>query len=119
MRKYLDTDKVYVYYFNEENQKLEKIAYELEIVDGFFQFYINHNSDYVMTSNKVDDIFVDEVSSKEIYENNQEKIDSSNAITSSNTISVYQIVIIALAAIILVLVIVLIVKSIRKNKNNN
>ena len=119
MRKYLDTDKVYVYYFNEENQKLEKIAYELEIVDGFFQFYINHNSDYVMTSNKVDDIFVDEVSSKEIYENNQEKIDSSNAITSSNTISVYQIVIIVLAAIILVLVIVLIVKSIRKNKNNN
>ena len=82
MRKYLDTDKVYVYYFNEENQKLEKIAYELEIVDGFFQFYINHNSDYVMTSNKVDDIFVDEVSSKEIYENNQEKIDSSNAITT-------------------------------------
>ena len=119
MRKYLDTDKVYVYYFNEENQKLEKIAYELEIVDGFFQFYINHNSDYVMTSNKVDDIFVDEVSSKEIYENNQEKIDSSTAITSSNTINVYQIVIIALAAIILVLVIVLIVKSIRKNKNNN
>lgn len=50
----LNGDKYYVYHIDEENSKLDKVAIEIQkSYDGYVEFYINHNSKYVITSKEV------------------------------------------------------------------
>ena len=52
----LKGDKLYIYHIDEKNNKLNKVAYELQkSYDGYIEFYINHNSKYVITSEEVKD----------------------------------------------------------------
>ena len=52
----LDKETYYVYYLDENNNKLNKVAVELQkSYDGYLEFYISHNSKYVITTKKVTD----------------------------------------------------------------
>lgn len=46
-------DSVYVYYYKEDSDKLVKVAMEIQANNGFYEFYINHNSKYIMTTEEV------------------------------------------------------------------
>ena len=50
----LTNDKYYIYYVDEDNNKLDKVAAELQKSDdGYLEFYINHNSKYVITNKEI------------------------------------------------------------------
>lgn len=50
MKQALGQSNVYVYYYDEQNQKLENIASNITVTsDSYFEFEITHCSDYVMT----------------------------------------------------------------------
>lgn len=46
-------DKAYVYYYKEDSDQLMKVAMEIQKNNGFYEFYINHNSKYIISSKEV------------------------------------------------------------------
>ena len=53
-------DKVYVYFYKEDKDKLVKVAMEIQSNKDFYEFYINHNSKYILTTAEVNEEVVDE-----------------------------------------------------------
>lgn len=52
---YTDGTKLYLYYYNEEKKQIEYIDSELEVVDGYVEFAIDHCSEYFLTATIVND----------------------------------------------------------------
>jgi hypothetical protein len=51
LSSYIKGDKFFVYYIDEDNNKLDKVAMEIQKSDnGYVEFYIDHNSKYVISS---------------------------------------------------------------------
>ena len=52
----LTGDKYYIYYADTKNDKLNKVALEVQKTsEGYIEFYINHNSKYVISSTEIKD----------------------------------------------------------------
>lgn len=51
--KFEDGDKLYLYYFNDQTNKMEYIDNHLTVKNGFVEFKIKHCSDYVLTASIV------------------------------------------------------------------
>ena len=85
----LKGNKYFIYHVDEENNKLNKVAVELQkSYNGYIEFYIDHNSKYVITSEEITDNVVlgddDEVmkvnSQKTTEKTNNNKSDGDNTI---------------------------------------
>ena len=49
-------EKYYIYYADTENDKLDKVALEVQKTpEGYIEFYINHNSKYILSSTEITD----------------------------------------------------------------
>lgn len=48
--KFDDGEKLYLYYYNEENKQIEYIDDGLKVKDGYVEFSIDHCSDYFLTA---------------------------------------------------------------------
>ena len=101
--KIINKDNANIYYYNEETDKFEVIKLNAEYnTNGYYEFYISHNSKYVVTTDKIDSEYVTET-------------------TEGNSLDVKTILTIAIPAVvifILLLVIILLVKKLNKAKNN-
>lgn len=53
--KYSDGTKLYLYYYNEEDDEIEYIDRGLKVKDGYVEFKIDHCSDYFLTTTIVND----------------------------------------------------------------
>ena len=55
-RKYLGEENLYVYYYNSVNKKMELVAANIDLrADGWIEFTIDHNSDFVITLGAIGD----------------------------------------------------------------
>jgi hypothetical protein len=52
--------QIYVYYYKEDSDKLVKVAMEIQSNNTFYEFYINHNSKYVLTTEEISEKVVEE-----------------------------------------------------------
>ena len=68
--KYKNGEKLFLYYYNESTGKLEEVAKDIEVKDGYVEFGLEHCSDYVLARND----------------------NSNNAQTSSMNITIYMII---------------------------
>lgn len=111
----LSGDKYYVYHLDEENNKLDKVAVEIQkSYDGYVEFYINHNSKYVITTKEVkdndvigkeDDMFVNNTSVAASHETNKDNDSKSNMLLG--------ICLCVIAVLILIIIVIL-----RRKPNN-
>lgn len=53
--KFMNGEKLYLYYYNPDYDQMEYIEHELEVKDGYVEFQINHCSDYFLTAAVVND----------------------------------------------------------------
>lgn len=101
--KIINKDNANIYYYNEATDKFEVIKLNAEYnTNGYYEFYISHNSKYVITTDNIDSKYVTETAEE-------------------NTMDVKTILTIAIpSAIILILLIVIIVLivKVKKAKNN-
>lgn len=96
--KYSNGDKVNVYYYNNDDSKLETIKEEVTVKDGYVEFEVSKGSDYFVTMSKING--------------------SSETVTSTKSTSKLPIIIIMILIIVaLVVAIIYFIK--KKNKNNN
>lgn len=53
--KYKNGQKLYLYYYNDENDTIEYIAHNIKVINGYIDFEIDHCSDYILTTTIVND----------------------------------------------------------------
>lgn len=99
IEKYFDSEVLYVYYYDESENSISKVAMEVQKSDGFFEFYINHNSKYILASQEVKDIENDSA----LNENEKGK----DITSSKNNTVLYTVIglIVALCAIISIVIV--------------
>ena len=111
VEKYFDSEVLYVYYYDEANDNILKVAMEVQKNDGFFEFYINHDSKYILTSEKIKENNSNIENDSALNENTKEK---DNSPKNSNNIVLY----ISIGASALVVAIITCVLIAKKNKTN-
>lgn len=101
--KIINKDNANIYYYNEATDKFEVIKLNAEYnTNGYYEFYISHNSKYVITTDNIDSEYITET-------------------TEESTMDIKAILTIAIpSAVILILLIVIIVLiiKVKKAKNN-
>ncbi len=115
-RDFIGTEDLQVYYLDEENDMLDPVAKKINMTeDGYYEFYIEHNSSYIITdktpsiqflSNKTEDLLLNEEANTEDYKINEENNSANAEITSTNEKS--NVLLIVISSVILVLTILLI-----------
>ena len=115
----LTGNEFYIYYADTENDKLKTVALGVqETADGYIEFYINHNSKYVISSK--------EITNKEILGEDDSsmtkniELKKETGTISKNTIMLY--IIIAVTCILIVITLIAIIKKNNKkatNESNN
>lgn len=110
MRKILGEKPVYVYYYDETGKKLEKVAMKISLTeDGYYEFYINHNSKYLISNNEVDAQYI---SDKNSALNGTDSMDlNSDEATNYNKEIIAGISMIAIILIVLIIVGFIITRS--------
>ncbi len=107
----LNGDKYYIYYVDTENDKLKKVALELQKTsEGYIEFYINHNSKYLISSKEITKQTILGEDDSLLAKNTALKEKSS--IKKSNPIILYSVI-----AVICIAVIAIVVA--RKTKKHN
>lgn len=80
LKNYLGLKELYVYYYNTDEKMFSTVATKIELnSEGYYEFYITHNSTFVLTKNSIDQKYVSKIHD-EVYEINNlsEKEDSIN-----------------------------------------
>lgn len=109
LEKYFESDVLYVYYYDEKNDNISKVAMEVQKNDGFFEFFINHNSKYILTSEEVREV---EIVADTIFTENA-KI---NATTGNNNNILLYGGIGVLAVLFIIVVVIIVVRSKKKKE---
>ena len=122
----------YTYYYDEQAKLFDRVTMQISLTDdNYYEFYINHNSDYLMVSeqinnqfvsNKTDDYILNGGKAENINNNGNENelIGNINSIPEKETKennSMLLIIIIAFATLFILIVVILLL--IKKNKNRD
>ncbi|MBR1540955.1 MAG: hypothetical protein IJ629_07465 [Clostridia bacterium] len=85
--KILDNKNTNVYYFNEMENNFNKVAMQIIASgDGYYEFYINHNSKYIMTLGEINPEYVSsDMSDLELNSSTPSETTSLNSATYSST----------------------------------
>ena len=112
LREYIG-EEVYVYYYDKDDDKMFTDILGDSIVlndNGWFEFKISHNSDYILTNKKPDTKYIKE--DKELIEANEEFVANKEKKSNKKLI----IIVCAIVAVLVVLGIVLVVLRKRNKK---
>lgn len=121
----INKDKAYVYYYDEENKKFEKVMLQAMLTsDNYYEFYINHNSKYVMTAEEIDEQYVSSNTEKtqlntKVQNNNISSVTTVNKEeTSTEFLTQDMIIKIVIAIVCVILLILLLSGKILSNKKS-
>ena len=128
----LSQKKYNAYYYNETSKTFDKVAVNKIVSDdGYFEFYINHNSSYVISENEVDskwkikkagEYVSDKTEDLELNSNEEVAKDESNLIENvttnieniENKDSNNNILIVIIAVLVLIIIVLIMKNSISK-----
>jgi len=71
LQQYLGKEKLYVYYYDEREEQFSNVASKIHLTsDGYYEFYITHNSSYILTNSKPSEKYIAKADSASTYNNN-------------------------------------------------
>ena len=109
----LNGDKYYVYYADIENDKLSKVALEVQKTsDGYIEFYINHNSKYIISSKEVTDETI--LGEDDLLLTKNTTLNETTKSSNTNHTLLYSII-----AVICILIVAVVVVIIKKRNNSS
>ena len=105
MNSVLDSKNANVYYYNKEQKLYDEIGNNITMTnDGYYEFYIDHNSSYVMTTEKLPDTYIaNKISDTANIESNSSATVQNNKL-SLNTILIIITLVVATMALIFAVV---------------
>ena len=98
-----------IYFYNEATRKYEVIDLNTKLQeDGYYEFYIDHNSTYVLTTDKIDDQYIETKAENQnvVSANSKEIQDAENAIIISQQVAIILAVVIGCIVILAIVCIV-------------
>ena len=112
-------ESIFVYYYDKDVDSLYKVATEVHKTDGYYEFYINHNSSYVLSAKKIDDTYVSEDTNKLDLNKDLKSSTKTTGKTKEKKDSddTYKIVAGVLAGVVIVLAGALVIPKVVKKKN--
>lgn len=87
--KIINSDSIFVYYYDEKDDSLLKVSAEIQENNGYYEFYINHNSKYILSKEELNSNIV---SSDAQYLELNEKMPSTSKETNIKTYNIYYII---------------------------
>lgn len=114
IRKTLNLDNIYVYFYDEENDDLEELSDEAEYTNGYIEFEIEHNSKYVLVSEEIEEKEAETEETKK--ESKNEKEDDDDEVTFLESNKMYLIIIGAAILVVIIVVVIIIVNKKKKKK---
>ncbi len=77
--KVFGEEQLYIYYYAPDEDSLEKVAMEIQKDYGYYEFYIHHNSDYILTTTELKGNYVSKSDKLlELNQSNQSTSDESD-----------------------------------------
>lgn len=119
----LDNKEAKVYYYNDNKDNFNKVKMHTILSNDYYEFYINHNSKYIMTINAIDEKYLSqETSDLELNETvisnkNKEKIQNVNVNTNTNKNNLEFIIKLVVAVACIIILILIGTGKILTNKN--
>ena len=122
----LNNNVAKVYYYNENEDNFDKVKMHTILTDdNYYEFYINHNSKYVMTVAEIDNKYVSN-QTNDLVLNEQNSTSNSNTKASENKANsnsvldnkTFLMLIIIIGLCIVVIVLVVSEKANKKNKKS-
>ena len=103
LKEIIGTKKIYLYYYDEDNNNFSLIEKNIKLNDNYYEFEIEHNSKYILTKNKIDSQYVVKLGNNVVHFQNGDMIN-------------LLLIVGGIALIAVVLVIILLVKRKKTNK---
>lgn len=101
---------IFVYYYNAKNDSLMKVALEVQKIEGYYEFYINHNSIYVLSSKELKGNYISE-DKKYLTLNTTNTEITTNEENNNNNILYY---VIGASTVIIIILLAIIFKNKKK-----
>ena len=117
-RNYLGSDNLQVYHYNKNNNAMfDEVANNISITKDYdLQFYISHNSSFVISSDKVDDKYISDnvedlsFNDKTVSVNDNDKVNEKE----NNNILLYSLI--GLGVLVVAIIVVVVIQKKRKTK---
>lgn len=88
-RNFIGTKDLYVYYYDEENEMFEPVAQKIDMTsDGYYEFFIEHNSKYIISKDKPAKKFVSNNTSNLKINNNTKINKEYNVDTTGENVTI-------------------------------
>ena len=113
--KIMNSRNANIYYWNKETGKCEVIDLNKQLQnDGYYEFYIDHNSTYIMSPEKVNDEYIQKDTATTPIQNDEKVLteEERGIVIAQQT----AIIIAVVVGCIVILAIVCIISSVRANK---
>lgn len=115
-RNYIGEDNLYIYYYNTDTSKLDKVAINIGMnEEAYYSFYIDHNSIFAISQGEAKEEYVSEDESNLELNNNTEKSNEKDTKKSNN--NYIYITVAFITSVIYISVIGCLVYKKRKKKN--
>ena len=83
LRKYLGDTNLYAYYYDGNSGQLSEVLTKIDLTsDSYYEFFITHNSTYILTSKKPDDKYIAKKENIEITEEEKENYEINSDVIS-------------------------------------
>ena len=134
LKDFIGINNLYVYYYDPESELLDPVAQQIDMTeDGYYEFYIEHNSKYMIAnsipnkkyiSEKTDDLVInnieDTTNNYEIKDNTDVKLDNKEIVSENNKDTKKDnklpIILVSILAIIIIIIIIVIIVKKKTNK---
>ena len=112
MNNILNSKDANVYYYYNDQKLYDEIGNDLKMTeDGYYEFYIDHNSSYVITTEKLADSYIANKISDTANLNNSTALEAQKAAVSTNQILAIATFVFAVLAFIVAMI------SLKKKNN--
>ena len=118
LNDYFGSNPMYVYYFDENGNILDKVALKISLsTDGYYEFYINHNSKYLLSNQEISSELVsNKTDALELNQNIAKNDVQSNDKMFNLTTETW--IVIGIASVIIIILIIVFAISRRNMKLN-
>lgn len=102
----INSKEIFVYYYEKSEEKLKKVAMEVQKNNGYYEFYIDHNSSYLISTA--------ELNNSKVVTEDSNMLEANG--TQTKSFNYLNIIIPSIFAIIVIIVIVIILKKKKSKK---
>lgn len=127
LRDYLGTQNLQIYHYNgSSSQMFDEIVSDISITKDYdLEFYITHNSSYVISNKKVDDKLVSndkeikEINEKKLTNNDDDSFDKDSSKVSSNKLFLGCVIATPILVVAIIVLLCILRKRNKKNKETD